>query len=68
MAQICQSIVTVRRALRESWDLEHVHFLITAEGSVVEDEDLTTAAEAKDTVPELPLQAMNRRESWVSIP
>lgn len=67
IVDFCQPALTISEALEKSWDMKHVHFLITAEKSEG-DEDLMTADEARDTVPELPLQAMIRRKFRVSNP
>lgn len=56
IAELCQPAAALKYVLGESWDSRHVHFLITAD-KFEGDEDLEMS-----TIPESPLEKMNRRE------
>lgn len=67
IVKLCQPPTTVKNVFGERWNSNHVHLFITADESE-EDEESETAVESRDTVPELPLQIMNRRKCCVFVP
>ena len=67
IADLCHAPRLVSSVLEGSWDIENVHFFVTAE-EFEEDEDLAVAAERMDVVSELPLQTLNRSKHWVLTP
>jgi len=67
VARRCQPAFSISKLFDQSWDSEHVHFLVTAK-EVMEDAGPAKDTEERDHVSELPLQTMYRRESQVSTP
>ena len=67
VARRCQPAFKLSKLFDQSWDPNHVHFLVMAK-KVMEDAGPAKAAEERDRVSELPLQTMHRRESQLSTP